>query len=224
MREGAPGGRAGASAVGAEPEAAPSAPAAPVGVVLLAAGGARRFGAQKLVQPLAGTPIVRLSAENLLAGGARSLTVVLGREAAAVRAALSGLPARFVVNRRYAAGLAGSLRAGIRALPPEAGGALVALGDQPDVRADVVAALLAAFRTGAGPIVAPSYRGFRGNPVLFHCSLFPELLRLRGDAGARTLLADRPDRVHLVPFELPPPRGVDTPADQRRLEEAWPSR
>lgn len=196
--------------------ASPPAGRESIRAILLAAGGARRFGTQKLLQPLGGVPIVRRAAERLLAGGAPALTVVLGREAAAVRAVLRDLPAAFVVNRRYVAGLAGSIRAGIRALPPDAAGALVALGDQPDVSPEVVSALLAAFRGGHGPIVAPAYRRSRGNPVLFDRSLFPELLRLRGDVGARTLLAADPGRVYLVHFDLTPPGDVDTPADYRR--------
>ncbi len=198
------------------PKATPPADPGSAGGILLAAGGARRFGTQKLLQPLGHVPIVRRAAERLLAGGVPALTVVLGREAAAVRAALHDLPAAFVVNRRYSAGLAGSIRAGIRALPPDAAGALVALGDQPDVPPEVVAALLAAFRAGQGPIVAPAYRGVRGNPVLFHRSVFAELLHLRGDVGARALLAADPARVCLVPFDLAPPGDVDTPADYRR--------
>jgi len=189
--------------------------------VLLAAGGSNRFGSQKLLQPLGGVPLVRIAAEHLLEGGLASLVVVLGREAAAVRHALVGVPARFALNRRYAAGLAGSLRAGIRALPPDAGGALVALGDQPGVPPDVVAALLAAFRAGAGPIVAPQYAGVRGHPVIFARTLFPELLRLRGDEGARRVLAADPARVHLLRFDFPAPADVDTPADFSRLAAAW---
>ena len=190
--------------------------------VLLAAGASTRFGAHKLLQPLGGKPLVRLAAEHLLAGGVASLVVVLGRQPTSVRHALDGLPARFVLNRRYRAGLAGSLRTAVRALPADAGGALVALGDQPDLRKDVVAALLAAFRAGAGPIVAPDYAGVRGHPVIFARSIFPELLRLQGDEGARRILAADPTRVHLVPFEFAPPQDVDTPADYARLAGQHP--
>ena len=218
-RAGNGGGAPGSTAAVAPPPAVPGDPAA----ILLAAGAGSRFGAPKLLQPLDGVPLVRRSAERVLAGGASGLTVVLGSDAAAVRAALRGLPARFVVNRHHAAGLAGSLRAGIRSLAPDAAGALIALGDQPGVRPEVVVALLAAFRAGAAPIVAPEYRGFRGNPVVFHRSIFTELLRLRGDGGARDLLAADLGRVHLVPFELPPPDDVDTPDDYRRLHDAWPA-
>ena len=200
------------AAHGSPPAGAPE----PAGI-LLAAGGSSRFGAQKLLQPLGGVPLVRIAAERVLAGGVASLAVVLGREATSVRAALEGLPLRLVLNHRYAAGLAGSIRAGIRALPPDAGGALVALGDQPGVRADVVGALLLAFRRGAGPIVAPEYAGVRGHPVLFARDVFPDLLRLRGDEGARSLLAAHPERVHLVPFDFPSPPDVDTPADYEQL-------
>jgi len=184
--------------------------------ILLAAGFARRMGRQKLLLAYRGTPIVRLSAEAL-ARHVEDLVVVTGLDAAGVRDALAGLPARFVGNPRPHDGQASSIAVGVAALKPWTGAALVALGDQPGVPAAVMPALLAAFRQGGKAIVAPVYRGVQGTPVLFGRAVFGELAALTGDAGARSVVAARPERVALVPFDLPMPADVDTPEDFARL-------
>jgi molybdenum cofactor cytidylyltransferase len=107
--------------------------------------------------------------------------------------------------------------AGIAALGPAVRAALVALGDQPTVPRAVLLGLLSAYRATARAIVAPRYRDGRGNPVLFDASIFPELLRLTGDAGARGIIDADPARVALVSFDLPMPPDIDTPEDYETL-------
>lgn len=185
--------------------------------VLLAAGLSRRMGRAKLLMPLEGRPVVRHAADRLVQGGIAPVVVVVGPDAPGVRAALTGLPVTFAVNPDPAAGQASSLIAGIRALPPEADAALVALGDQPFVPADVIRGLIEAFARGGAAIAAPRYREGLGNPVLFSASVFPELLALQGDRGARAVVERDPARVALVDFDLPMPQDVDTQADYDRL-------
>src|ERR1043166_9769001 len=84
--------------------------------VLLAAGGARRFGSQKLLARVDGEPLVRRSA-SVLAGAVDKLLVVVGHEREAVREALAGVPAAIVVNHHWPEGQSTSLRAGVEALP-----------------------------------------------------------------------------------------------------------
>ena len=103
--------------------------------------------------------------------------------------------------------------AGIEALSPTVEAAVIALGDQPAVPRAVLMGLREAHRATGRPIVAPRYREGRGNPVLFDATVFPELLRLTGDAGARGVIDADPDRVALVSFDLPMPRDLDTPDD-----------
>ena len=87
-------------------------------------------------------------------------------------------------------------------------------------------ALLGAWRRTGKPIVAPVYRGVQGTPVLFAAEVFAELAALGGDAGARPVVAARPERVERVAFDLPMPPDVDTPEDLAALglgEESRPS-
>lgn len=196
----------------------------PVSAVVLAAGASRRFGAPKLLASLAGRALIRRTVENTLAAGIEPVVVVLGREADAVRQALDGLPARFVENPRFAEGMSGSIRAGIAALPAGTRAALIVLGDQPTVGPAIFDRLVRAYHVGDRPVVVPVYAGIRGNPVLFDAALFPMLLRLEGDRGARGILETMPERIAAVHFPFAPPEDVDTPeafeALMRRLGEA----
>lgn len=186
--------------------------------LLLAAGGARRFGAQKLVQPLQGKPLVRHAAEALGAA-TEELIVVVGHEEARVRAALAGVQCTLVVNAEWAAGLAGSVRAGIAALGDDTDAVVIALGDQPGIDARVVRALVERWRASTMPIVAARYRGGRGHPVLFDRAVFGELAALEGDVGAKPVIERIPSRVAYVEIDEPPPPDVDTAADLASLAE-----
>src|SRR5262245_14334874 len=111
--------------------------------LLLAAGGASRFGSQKLLAPLAdGLPLVRQTAMTLR-GGVDLLVIVVGSEADAVGRVLVAVDATIVRNEEWAEGLSTSLRAGVRALPTDATAAIVALGDQPFVDPAVIHTMVA---------------------------------------------------------------------------------
>ncbi|HEY5724749.1 MAG TPA: nucleotidyltransferase family protein [Methylomirabilota bacterium] len=185
--------------------------------VVLAAGLSRRMGRRKLLLDLGGQPVIRLAVEGVAAAGVDDLVVVMPPDHSELAAALTGIRHRVAVNPAPETGQAGSVVAGIAALGPAVRAALIALGDQPAVPRAVPVGLLTAYRATARAIVAPRYREGRGNPVLFDVSVFPELLRLTGDAGARGVIDTDPARVALVTFDLPMPPDIDTPEDYETL-------
>jgi molybdenum cofactor cytidylyltransferase len=185
--------------------------------LVLAAGLSTRMGRPKLLLDWGGSPVIRRVVEGVLAAGLDDVLVVVGPSAAELAAALAGLPVRLIVNPHPEAGQAGSLVTGVRALSPGTRAVVVALGDQPTLPAGAIPALLSAFGAGGGPVLAPSYRGGRGHPVLFASALFPELLALAGDRGAREVVDRDPARVTLVPLDVPMPEDLDTPEDYERL-------
>jgi molybdenum cofactor cytidylyltransferase len=180
-------------AVAAEPAAEPRCAA-----VVLAAGASTRMAPHHklLIEDRTGRPMIERTVANVLASGARPVIVVTGAREAEIRAALSGKPVTFVHAADHADGLSASLRAGIRALPPNTRAALVVLGDMPLVPGRVLDQLIAAHVPVEGrSIIVPTYKGRAGNPVLWDAALFPEILALTGDEGARKLLACHAEQV-----------------------------
>jgi len=164
-----------------------------------------------------GRAIIRYVVESVLAGGVDSVWVVTGPDVEPIEAALAGFEVQIVVNPAPEEGQAGSVRTGIAALPPSVDAVLIALGDQPSLAPSIIPALLAARRASPKLIVAPRYRDGQGNPVLFKREIFPELLRLTGDQGARPIIQKEPARVEWVELDLPMPPDVDTPDDYERI-------
>jgi len=184
--------------------------------IVLAAGFARRMGRQKLLLELRGKTVVRWSVEAILAHVTDTI-VVTGQDDEAVRAALSGLNVRFAVNPQPQDGQGSSIAVGAAALKPWTAAVLVALGDQPRLPEGLIARLLAERERSRKAIVAPIYRGTQGTPVLFAAEVFNELRALGGDAGARSVVQARPERVARVEVDGPMPPDVDTPEDYARL-------
>jgi len=152
------------------------------------------------------------------AAPARSVMVVTGADAEVVAGAAQAFDARVRIVHApdHAEGMGASLRTGVASLPADAAGAFVFLGDMPRVPVGVPASLATALAAGA-PAAAPVFAGRRGNPVLIGRDLFPDLLRLTGDAGARAVLQGLGDRLALV--EAPDDGvlfDVDEPSDLPR--------
>ncbi len=171
-----------------------------IAAIILAAGRSTRMGSNKLLEELDGKALVRHVADAALGSIARSVWVVTGHEGESVRARLDGLGIRFVHNPDFALGLSTSLKAGVMALPAEAKGVVVLLGDMPRVTSEVINFVIQAFEAQPQAIAAvPVYQGEWGNPVLLSRSLFGAVAALQGDAGARKLLNGRAGEVFEVP-------------------------
>ncbi len=107
-------------------------------------------------------------------------------------------------NPDFAKGLAETVKRGIAALPQDADGALICLGDMPRVKLSTMRKLLAAFDPVEGrSICVPVYNGKRGNPVLLARRFFAEIMELSGDTGAKALIAAYEDQVAEVPVDDP---------------------
>jgi len=172
-----------------------------IAAVVLAAGRSIRMGGpNKLLAEIAGRPLLRIVVEEALASRARPVIVVTGHQRERVDAALAGLPVKFVHNPNFADGLGTSLKAGIAALPAEADGAIVCLGDMPQVDAGLLDRLIAAFHPDKGAlVVVPTIDGKRGNPVVWSRRFFSDLMAVEGDVGARHLIGRYPEAVVEVP-------------------------
>jgi molybdenum cofactor cytidylyltransferase len=184
-----------------QPRDEPVAATRRIAAVVLAAGRSTRMGAtNKLTAEILGKPLVRIAAEAALGSHAKPVIVVTGHQREGVEAALASLPVQLVHNPDFASGLGSSLKAGIAAVPADADGVIVLLGDMPQVDAHLVDRLIAAFDPEKGALaVVPTFEGRRGNPVLWSRRFFPDLMGIEGDVGARHLIGRYGEAVIEVP-------------------------
>ena len=186
-------------------------------VLLLAAGGASRFGSAKQAARLDGTPLLRLMLARAQELAGSAVSVVLGAHAAELVPLISGVSASILVNRQWQEGIASSIRLGLERLPGGCDGVLLLLADQVQVGTPDLARLAAAWRRQPLLAAAAQYDGRLGVPAIFPRSAFGTLLQLRGDRGAQGWLRAHAERVAAVPM----PRAaidIDTPEDLARAQ------
>ena len=178
--------------------------------LLLAAGSATRFGADKLRHPLPhGVPIAVQAARHLRAELPRVLAVVRSRDA---EAAFRAERCETVVCENADEGMGASLACAVRAAG-EADAYIVALADMPFVRITTIAAVREALERGAA-LVAPYFRARRGHPVGIAGRYYEQLIALAGDEGARHLLAANEAELVKIPVGDPGVvRDIDRPED-----------
>jgi len=168
-----------------------------IAAVVLAAGRSSRMGsANKLLAEVDGVPMVRRVVDAAVASQAKPVIVVTGNDQGKTQAVLRGCKATFVHNAKFAEGMSTSLQAGLAALPANADGAVICLGDMPLVTATVLDRLIAAFNPLEGrAICVPTWNGKRGNPVLWDRRFFAAMGELAGDVGAKHLIGEHADLV-----------------------------
>lgn len=201
-----------------------------VSAVVLAAGAARRFGRPKQLErwPDETSPtLVERAVHLAAASGVSEVLVVTGNRAEEVAAlfldaAAYPVPIYSTFNPRWEEGQGFSVAAGVAALSPDTQAALFFLSDQPRLNSSTAKAILKAFEQsgpeGEAAIIFPTYRGKRGNPVLFGQLYFAELKALEGDVGGRAVVKAHPEAVQEVAVDDPAIlEDVDTPEDLANL-------
>jgi molybdenum cofactor cytidylyltransferase len=189
--------------------------------IILAAGGSRRMGSSKQLVDWGGRPLLQHVVDDVATWPVDLIVVVLGNDAEEVLDRVDFGEATVAINPEWEEGMASSLRVGLDILMNDATveRAIVALGDQPRVNPHVVEALLESHSRTRAMATVPKYRYTWGNPVVISKALWPRVMSLTGDVGARKLLQAHPAWVDEVWFEELPPRDIDTRAD---LEELRP--
>ena len=180
--------------------------------LVLAAGAGSRFGGGKLMTPWRGGVLIDGALDAACAAPVQSVLVVVGADPR-VRDHAEAKGLAVIDAPGHALGLSASLKAGIAALPADASGVLVFLGDMPSVPYAVLAPLAEALAQGA-VAAAPQFDGQLGNPAALSASLFSQVLGLEGDKGARSLLEGLGERL----VRIPSPDGgvlldIDRPSD-----------
>jgi Uncharacterized MobA-related protein len=177
------------------------------------------MGSPKQLLLIDGRPLLEMVVAQACASRLDDVLVVLGASAEEIRSRIDLGRARVLVNPDHASGMASSLRAGLAGLGGDVDRAMVILGDQPDVTAQLLDRLLD-LQAGSGlPAAALSFNGLLHPPVVLKRELWGDLMALEGDVGCRAVIRARPELVAQLPFreELGHPVDVDTPADYQRF-------
>lgn len=207
----------------------PHADSISVPAILLAAGASTRLGQPKQLLRLpafAGETLLDHAVTLARAAGAAPIFVVLGAHAEEIHLECELLDCILVRNEAWHEGMASSLRLGISAVlenAPAASGVMILVCDQPGLSAEHLRRLLDAQESDPDSIAASRYAGRTGVPAIFPRALFPALLELQGDQGARTMLQQPGAAIRGVDF----PAGeldLDSPEDLQRLQAGSMSR
>src|SRR5258707_3101691 len=146
-----------------------------VSAVVLAAGASRRMGTPKQLLRIGGETILERTLRNVRASNVSEIVLVLGHAADSVEKTIATEGLKVVRNPDYQQGMGTSLRAGLAAVDVDANAALIVLADQPWVDPKTLDRLIACHQERKPQIIVPTYRGFRGNPVLLDRSVFAEV-------------------------------------------------
>jgi CTP:molybdopterin cytidylyltransferase MocA len=165
-----------------------------VAAVVLAAGASTRFGSPK--QRILLEPVL----ERVRASSIDRVLVVLGAHEIETTAETVRCP-------DWERGPGASLRCGLDALPSAAEAAVVVLADGPDLAAEAVDRVIEAWRRSGSDVVAATYAGTRGHPVLLARGAWGRV----PDEGARSLEA-----LEVPCDDLGPPGDVDLPVELPR--------
>ncbi len=187
-----------------------------IAALIPAAGKSRRMGFAKLLLEVRGKSLLA-NAVEAAAITSELVLVVVGAYADVYAPVAEAAGAEVVLNPQWKEGMASSLRAGIVALPVEVEAALIVLPDQPFVDAAHLATLVQVFRKQKSPLTLSRYGGILGAPAVVGRELFPQLLKLTGESGAKALLG-RVSSVGEVALEKP--FDVDTVEQAERLRLA----
>lgn len=193
--------------------------------VVLAAGGSRRLGRTKQLEPWGRSNLLGHVVSRTFEFPVDEVWVVLGHEADQILDDTDLGEAYVVENLEWEEGIASSLRVALDALTrlSRCDQALIVIGDQPDVPVDTVTDLLESHARSGRPVSIPKYRYSWGNPVVVNRSLWARLMSLEGDEGAKRLWQAHPEWVNEVWFSESAPRDVDTEADVDELKPRHPA-
>lgn len=193
--------------------------------VVLAAGGSRRLGRTKQLEPWGRSNLLGHVVSRTFEFPVDEVWVVLGHEADQILDDTDLGEAYVVENLEWEEGIASSLRVALDALTrlSRCDQALIVIGDQPDVPVDTVTDLLESHVRSGRPVSIPKYRYSWGNPVVVNRSLWARLMSLEGDEGAKRLWQAHPEWVNEVWFSESAPRDVDTEADVDELKPRHPA-
>lgn len=156
--------------------------------------------------------------ENLLASRVDEIIVVTGHRESEVRAAVATRAVRFVHNTGYRAGMASSIKCGVRAVPDDSKACLISLVDQPQIGPDVINQIIDVYENARQRIVIPTFDGKGGHPIILDLSLKQEILEMDQLVGLRQVISAHSSEIARVEmFSNDVVADCDLPEDYERI-------
>jgi molybdenum cofactor cytidylyltransferase len=190
-----------------------------VSAIILAAGEAKRMGRLKQLLPLGQSTILEKTIENVVSSQVEETIVVLGYQAEKILPRINSAAVKITVNPLYRDGMSTSIIAGLMAVDAKAEAIMLVLADQPFIDSQVINRLLGEYQRHHKGIIIPVYRGKRGHPVIISLRYKAELMALKGDIGAREIMALHPGDMHEVRVGSPGITvDIDTEEDYKSVQ------
>jgi molybdenum cofactor cytidylyltransferase len=165
-----------------------------IATVILAAGESRRMGSLKQMLAWGQDTVLGKTINTFQEALTGPVFVVVGYEGSRIKRQLADRKVIWVDNSAYQKGMSSSIVAGIKALPEEVEGILLALADLPLLQSDTIKKIADNFRSSKHRLIVPVFQGRTGHPVLIAKEFFPELLKLQGDAGAKKIIRENKEQ------------------------------
>ncbi|WP_343692157.1 nucleotidyltransferase family protein [Chitinophaga sp.] len=189
------------------------------GIIILAAGTSARMGKPKQLLRYQGCSLIRRITQAAINGQLHPVLVVLGAWHELIAPEIKDFEVSTVVNDEWQKGMGGSIKSGLKVLMdewPEVTQVILAVADQPYVTTELFGTMILQRQLSGKGMIACTYSGVAGTPVLFDRKYFPALLNLAGEEGAKKILHQHAADVALVPFEAGA-IDIDTDADYDQL-------
>ena len=169
-----------------------------ISAILLAAGQSKRMKTgNKLAKEFQGIPLINHSVENILSSSIDEIIIVLGYEKEAIKNLIKkNNKIKFIFNKNFETGIASSIKAGINNLSEKAEAFFICLGDMPIINKNVYNKLIDSRKNKE--IVAPTFNGIRGNPILFSKKMKTQIMEIEGDYGAKKILDKNKSEIKFV--------------------------
>lgn len=148
--------------------------------------------------------------------------VVLGHREADIRARLVNNGVQFVINEDYRKGMLSSIKTGLAMLGPNSDAVLIALVDQPMVKAELINQLIEAYGDGSKGIIIPTHHGKHGHPIIVSVGYVDDIMQMDDDVtgGLQSFINAYRDDWLEVPVDTPDViEDIDLPEDYERLSK-----
>lgn len=197
-----------------------------IAAIILAAGLSRRMGRPKMLLPWGERTVLGQVLFMLQEAGVEQRIVITGAERERVEEIARQNGAECLYNPNYATGeMLSSIQAGLQRLESRAEikAALICLGDQPQIEAEVVRKMLKTWQETQAPLLVPTHAGRRGHPWLVARAYWREIIALHPPATARTFLHAHAMEIHPVPVPTDSIlKDLDTPDEYKKMVDGGP--